>query len=295
MVEAVMLWNEPNNLAHWNFTLDPDWALFARMISCAAQAIRAENASLPIALGGISPIDPWFIQNMRSKGALEHMDIVAVHGFPFDWNHWTVREWPDKITLIGELARKSVWVTEAGVSTFGADEIQEIGLKLTAPILLDHAKRVYWYSLFDLPRSWEAVAHRPQAQDSEYMRHFHMGLLRQDGTSKASCRLFADYTPELGICQWFHLHDHRLRSAVRWMKRLGVKRLRTGLSWADSLADGGPQWYDLLMRTVEPFDTCITFCFTPESKGIVPHHTSPPKKIEEFASFCASMVRRYAG
>ena len=25
MVEAVMLWNEPNNLSHWNFEIDPGW------------------------------------------------------------------------------------------------------------------------------------------------------------------------------------------------------------------------------------------------------------------------------
>jgi len=28
MVEAVMLWNEPNNLSHWDFHIDPDWKLF---------------------------------------------------------------------------------------------------------------------------------------------------------------------------------------------------------------------------------------------------------------------------
>ena len=25
MVEAVMLWNEPNNLSHWDFEIDPEW------------------------------------------------------------------------------------------------------------------------------------------------------------------------------------------------------------------------------------------------------------------------------
>ncbi len=31
MVEAVMLWNEPNNLSHWDFKLDPEWKMFAEM------------------------------------------------------------------------------------------------------------------------------------------------------------------------------------------------------------------------------------------------------------------------
>ena len=25
MIEAVMLWNEPNNKSHWDFEIDPDW------------------------------------------------------------------------------------------------------------------------------------------------------------------------------------------------------------------------------------------------------------------------------
>ena len=39
MVEAVMLWNEPNNLSHWDFKLDPDWKMFAEMVIAAAKAI----------------------------------------------------------------------------------------------------------------------------------------------------------------------------------------------------------------------------------------------------------------
>jgi beta-xylosidase len=38
----------------------------------------------------------------------------------------------------------------------------------------------------------------------------------------------------------------------------------------------------------------VTFCFTPEHRGIAPHHTSAPQAKEEFAEFCASMIRRYA-
>ena len=40
MVEAVMLWNEPNNLSHWDFKVDPDWKMFAEMVILAAKEIR---------------------------------------------------------------------------------------------------------------------------------------------------------------------------------------------------------------------------------------------------------------
>ena len=29
MLEALVLWNEPNNLSHWNFHLDPEWKRFS--------------------------------------------------------------------------------------------------------------------------------------------------------------------------------------------------------------------------------------------------------------------------
>jgi beta-xylosidase len=48
------------------------------------------------------------------------------------------------------------------------------------------------------------------------------------------------------------------------------------------------------MAALEPFDVTLTFCFTPERRGVVPHHTSPPQCVDEFADFCARMVRRYA-
>jgi beta-xylosidase len=121
-----------------------------------------------------------------------------------------------------------------------------------------------------------------------------MGLLREDGAPKLAYPRFADYTPELGICQWFHFEDHRLDDAVRRLKELGVRYLRTGLSWADSFREGADIWFDRQMAALEPFDTTVTFCFTPEHCGVLPNHTSPPREIDEFAEFCARMTRRYA-
>src|SRR5439155_6415342 len=88
VIEAVMLWNEPNNKSHWDFEIDPDWAAYASMTKLAAEAIRAERPGLARVLGGLSPIDPAFVANMEGKGVLETVDVVAIHGFPFDWNHW---------------------------------------------------------------------------------------------------------------------------------------------------------------------------------------------------------------
>jgi beta-xylosidase len=81
---------------------------------------------------------------------------------------------------------------------------------------------------------------------------------------------------------------------VQWLRRLGITSLRTGLSWADSLRPQALAWFDRQMQALEEFNVTLTFCFTPESRGVIPHYTSPPQHIEEFADFCVEMVRRYA-
>ncbi|HEY0441282.1 MAG TPA: beta-xylosidase [Xanthobacteraceae bacterium] len=295
MIEAAMIWNEPNNKSHWDLQLDPDWALFAETATAAARAIHAENHSLPRVLGGISPIDPAFMGNMAARGVLDHMEVVAVHGFPLDWNLWQIHEWPAKLDLIRAVTDLPIWVSEVGVSTFGAEEVQAWGLKRTAELLVGLSPRIHWYSLYDLPSSWEATTRHREAEGSSYYRHFYMGILREDGTPKLALETFGQLTPALGLCQWFHFEDHRLDEAVRWMQRLGVRHLRTGLSWADSFRPNALAWFDRQMEALADFDVTVTFCFTPEHRGIAPHHTSPPQVAEEFAEFCAAMVRRYAG
>jgi beta-xylosidase len=293
MIEAAMLWNEPNNLSHWNFELDPGWKIFSQMVKRAADAIRTENATLPRVLGGMSPIDPGFLRTLETQEVLTHVEAIAVHGFPLDWNHWTIHEWPNKIEEMRAASSLPVWVSEVGVSTFGAEEVQVFGLKRTAELLIGRASRIHWYSLYDLPRAWPATTRHREAEGSSYYRHFYMGLVREDGTPKPALELFREYTPELGICQWFHFEDPRLEPGVRLLKELGVRRLRTGLSWADSFRPGADEWFDLLMKKLDSFEVTVTFCFTPEHCGIVPNHTSPPKDVGEFAEFCARMIRRY--
>jgi beta-xylosidase len=265
--------------------------MFAGMVIAASKAIRRENPELPIVLGGISPIDPNFIQLLGSYGVLDAVDVVSVHGFPLDWNHWQIHDWPKKIDEIRAVTRKPVWVSEAGVSSFGAEEVQAFGLQRTAELLLPIVDRVHWYSLLDLPATWSATTRHKEAEGSAYYRHYYMGLLREDGSPKLAAESFPN---GMGICQWFHYEDPRLDLAVDWLKRLGVKYLRTGVSWADSYRPNAEAWFDRQMQALEPFTTTLTLCFTPEHMGLAPHYTSPPKKADDFAEFAVWAVRKYA-
>jgi beta-xylosidase len=294
MIEAAMIWNEPNNKSHWDPEIDPDWSLYAECVRLAGSAIAAENPAILRVLGGMSPIDPHWVRTIEEHGALDAVDVVAVHGFPLDWNLWSIHDWPDKVAEIEVVTDKPVWVTEVGVGSFGADEVQAFGVDRTAELLIGRVARIFWYSLFDLPQEWGATTRHKEAEGSSYYRHFHMGLIRADGTPKHGLDNFARHTPDLGLMQWFHFEDPRLDNAVAWMRRLGVRHLRTGLSWADSFRPGAIDWFDRQMEALADFDVTLTFCFTPEHLGLAPHHTSPPREPQAFADFCARMIERYA-
>ncbi|HYW09798.1 MAG TPA: hypothetical protein VE913_22735 [Longimicrobium sp.] len=290
MITSIKIWNEPNNLSHWDFLLDPGWEIYADLVRQASASLRGAGFGGPLVLGGISPIDPMFLRRMAELGALDAVDVIALHGFPVDWNLWPPEEWPARIAAIRDEFRKPVWITETGVSSFASEATMAYGLRRAAELLA--GERVFWYTLLDLAPRFEATTRHKRAEGSSYFRHFHFGLLRWDGTPKA--RALDVWNPEFGICQWFQYNDDRaLELAVRWLERLGVREVRTGLSWAESHIPGHAAWFDRVMAALEPFNVCVTLCFTPGSRGLRDDHTSPPRDTGEFAHFAGEMVRRY--
>jgi beta-xylosidase len=293
MIEAVVIWNEPNNLSHWNFHLDPGWCRYAEMVKLSSQAIRRVNPEVPILLGGVSSCDCDFFRTMANFGVMDHIDAVGVHGFPLDWNHWQIDDWPDRIAEAQAASGKPVWVLEVGASSFGAEEVQEFGMERTLHLLRGRVDRIHWYSLFDLPPTWPAETRHKEAEGSSYYRHYYLGLVKNDGTPKMAARHFP-CDGSVGICQWFHFEDPRLDDAVRWMKDRGVRYVRTGLSWADAYRPNAQAWFDRMMTALESFKVALTLCFTPAHLGLEQHHTSPPKDNLQFAAFAQWAVERYA-
>jgi beta-xylosidase len=293
MVEAIVLWNEPNNLSHWNFKLDPSWIRFADMVKLTSAAIRKVNPDLTIVLGGVSSCDCDFLRLMHAHGVMEYVDAVGVHGFPLDWNHWQLSEWPNRVAEAAEVSGRPVWVTEVGVSSFGAEEVQEFGMRRTLDLLRGRVERIHWYSLLDLPPSWPAETRHKEAEGSAYYRHYYLGLLKPDGTPKLATQQFPS-DGSVGFCQWFHYEDPRLEEAVDWMQQHDVQYLRTGLSWADFYRPNAIAWFDRQMSALEPFRVALTLCFTPAHLGLEEHHTSPPKDNQQFADFATWAVERYA-
>jgi beta-xylosidase len=152
------------------------------------------------------------------QGTLDAFHAVAVHGYPFDWNLWPINEWPDRIAEI-EAASGGlpVWVTEAGASSFGADEVQAFAVARTRDLLAGRAPRVFWHSLLDQPPAWGAATDRRESEGSSYYRHFYLGLIQDDNTPKPALDRFDAET--LGVSQWFARDDPRLDAAVEWLQR----------------------------------------------------------------------------
>jgi len=296
VLEAVMLWNEPNNLSHWNRDLDPEWRLFSAMARAAGERVASVAPGLTRVLGGVSPMDPRFIQNLFAQGVGEAVDVVAVHGFPLDWARWHVDEWPERLDGMLECAAgKPLWATEVGASSFVSQELQAWGLDRTAELLLPKAERVYWYSLLDLPERWEAQTRHRDSEGSAYFRHFRMGVYDAAGRPKLAARRLAKWAAVgLGVCEWVYWHEpERLQMMVSRLRKLGIRRLRTGIGWADWQRPNALDWFDYVMGELSQFEVTLTLCFTPAELGIEPHHTSPPREVRAFADFCEEVVERY--
>lgn len=183
----VELWNEPNNYIEWDWTIDPEWTIFAEMIAGAAG--RAAGLGVKSVLGGMSPFDPNWLDLMFKRGALEHVDVIGVHGFPGTWEAvWD--GWDSHIGRVEEVVEahdggQRIWVTEAGFSTWAHDEFSQ--LTTLTGLAEAPAERVYWYSVEDLAPERETL-------DGFHCdeRAYHFGLQRRGGVPKLVRRVLGE-------------------------------------------------------------------------------------------------------
>jgi CDP-paratose 2-epimerase len=185
--DYVELWNEPNNYIEWDWTVDPEWKIFAEMVGGAAAC--ASKLGVQAVLGGMSPFDPNWLDLMFKRGALEHVDVIGVHGFPGTWEAvW--EGWDVHVDRVQEVidqhgASQRIWVTEAGYSTWAHDEFGQC--KTLTDLAQAPAERVYWYSLEDLSPEHDTL-------DGFHCdeRAYHFGLRRHGGEPKLLDRVLRE-------------------------------------------------------------------------------------------------------
>lgn len=184
----VELWNEPNNTSEYDFRLDPNWSIFKKMINWAVKEVKAFDKKA--LLGGMSPIDPNWLNFMYEMGVMEGIDAVGIHGFPdtFDSN-WM--GWQHNVQSISDVikdhrGKQQIWITETGFSTWQHDERKQLAQfieAINAPV-----DRMYWYSLNDLSSAY-ATVDGFHHDDREYF----FGMVEQNGKEKLLYRLLKAY------------------------------------------------------------------------------------------------------
>ena len=180
----VELWNEPNNSIEYDFTLDYSWNKFTKMIGMASY--WAKHRGKKTLLGGMSPIDPSWLQMMAERGALEFIDAIGLHGFPdvFDqqWNGWEEKLHEVRKVLDECRLKKELWISEVGFSTWQHDEVKQY--EEFKKVLKTNVDRIYWYGLKDLDPALPTVGGYHLDE-----REYHFGLKTATGKKKLLYRL----------------------------------------------------------------------------------------------------------
>ena len=93
--------------------------------------------------------------------------------------------------------------------------------------------------------------------------------------------------PTIGVLEWFHFGDHeRAERCVDDLAALGVRHLRTGVSWADWMRPDGRAWYEWLMPALSAkLDVLPCFSYTPPSLGEFSGTNAPPRRPEDYGDF----------
>jgi CDP-paratose 2-epimerase len=84
--------------------------------------------------------------------------------------------------------------------------------------------------------------------------------------------------------EWFRVGEQGdVERVADMLQRLGVQRLRTGVSWA-AWQRPEREWYGCLPpRPAASLDVCPYVHHTPRSRGVVPNAQSPPRRPRDFA------------
>ena len=104
-----------------------------------------------------------------------------------------------------------------------------------------------------------------------------------------------DKRAEVGLIEWFRPGEHaRVERVLKDMRVLGVRHLRTGISWADWHTPEGKAWTEwLLPRLGREVELLPCFTYTPPSLGLEAKTSSPPRRPKDYADFLDVMVTSF--
>lgn len=99
-----------------------------------------------------------------------------------------------------------------------------------------------------------------------------------------------------GLCQWFHYLDYRsVDRTLAYLDDLGVRHLRTGISWADFHRPQGRKFYDWLFARLRQtqLEVLVSVWHTPPSIAEGGTCSSPPLRLEDYGDFIGHAVHSW--
>jgi CDP-paratose 2-epimerase len=99
----------------------------------------------------------------------------------------------------------------------------------------------------------------------------------------------------VGMLEWFRPGDHDgVDRVLDDMERIGVRELRTGISWADWHAPDGEAWYAWLFPQLSRrVNVLPCVLYTPPSLALAPKPNAPPRDPKDYADFIDVMITRF--
>lgn len=175
-VKAWEIWNEPNIVNFWKPAPDP--AAYTKLLSAAYTAIKQQDHSAVVLIGGLSgdaeDSGPGYIDSrtflgaMYSSGAKPYFDGIAFHPYtglrlpdtPGAYNGWpkmsTTNPSIRGILIAHGDATKGIWITEFGVPTDGSGAEAGIGnaqkTKGADHVSLDFQKQIAQAAITDIKK-----------------------------------------------------------------------------------------------------------------------------------------------
>jgi len=99
----------------------------------------------------------------------------------------------------------------------------------------------------------------------------------------------------IGMLEWFRPGEHeRVEQVLADLKTLGIRELRTGVSWADWYTPEGEAWYAwLLPELARHVNLLPCFVHTPPSWAIENKTSAPPRDLRAYANFLDVVITRF--
>ncbi len=100
---------------------------------------------------------------------------------------------------------------------------------------------------------------------------------------------------QIGIVEWLRPDERdRVTPLLDELRRIGVRQLRTGISWADWHTPQGQAWYRWLLPTLaERVEVLPCLVYTPPSRGEEPRTNSPPARLDDYADWVGQMIEQF--